>query len=143
MRIILFGILVSTITCNIYALPSRGCGVDRITETNMRLGSYSGSQTGTSIFVSCNQGYHVKFLSQNLRTSQGDSFLKNNLYPNYRINTRMSINGNGIPNIWGQEISGHAGTQVKYAIAVQLADNLSRNLPAGQYEDRVWVNISF
>lgn len=139
----LWGMLLSLSVMNVYAIPSRSCGVDRITENNMRLANYSGSQSGTSIFVNCNNSYNIKFQSQNLRSSQGDSFLQNAAYPNYRVSTRMSINGDGIPNKWGQNISGPTGEHVKYTIAVQVNDNLNRNLPAGQYEDKVWVNISF
>ncbi|RZG74489.1 hypothetical protein [Acinetobacter sp. WCHAc060025] len=143
MRRIIFGVLLSIITMNLYATPSRGCGIDRISESNMRLGNYWGSQTGTSIFINCDHGYNIKFLSQNLRTSQGDSYLTHAVNPKYRIHTRMSVNGGGISNVWGQNISGQAGTKVKYSIAVQLEDRLSRNLPAGQYEDRIWINLNF
>lgn len=140
---IIFGILFCITATNLYAKPNRGCGVDRITERNMQLENYKGSQVGTTIFIHCNSGYQINFRSRNLRNSLGDSFLQNNFYPNYKVNTRMSINGNGGAYLWGRNINGMTGSNIKYSIAVELVDNPNRNLPAGKYEDAISVSISF
>ena len=143
MRKIIFGILLCITAINLYAKPYKGCGLDRITETNMQLGNYKGSQVGTTIFINCNGGYHIKFQSRNLRSSLGDSFLQNTIYPKYKVNTRMSINSGGGSYVWGRSVSGITGSNIKYSIAVELADYLNRNLPAGDYEDTISVNIGF
>ena len=109
----------------------------------MQLGNYKGSQVGTTIFINCNGGYHIKFQSRNLRSSLGDSFLQNTIYPKYKVNTRMSINSGGGSYVWGRSVSGITGSNIKYSIAVELADYLNRNLPAGDYEDTISVNIGF
>ena len=121
------------------ALQAKQCMVGSITDPKMYLKYEDGSQTATSFKVSCDHAYGIRFGSQNLRDSSGNSYVTNG---RDRLKTRMSISGAG-SNLWNVSIPQSANLDNKYVIFVQLDEHPSALIPAGMYTDRIYIDLAF
>lgn len=119
-----------------YADP---CSMSGLTDSQMRLSNYYHSQAATAFNVSCGQAYSIRFNSMNLRNREGESYLSNGAY---KVATRMTING-PVENLWNVPLSANARGKNKYIISVHLEEQPSTRIPAGTYQDVIYVNVSF
>ena len=116
------------------------CYLNAISEPVMHLADYYHSFAATSFRVFCDQSYAIKFSSQNLRSSDGSSYVSNGTY---RLKTRMSISG-PIRNQWNVPLSQSKNSkESKYVIAVRLEEQPSIRTPVGIYSDVIYVNLLF
>ncbi len=133
-------IMVILLYANCTVANAGQCYLNAISEPVMQLTDYYHSFAATSFRVFCDQAYAIKFNSQNLRSSDGSSFVSNG---SYRLKTRMSISG-PVRNQWNVPLSQSGNSKdSKYVIAVRLEEQPSIRTPVGIYSDVIFVNLLF
>ncbi len=120
-------------------LQAKQCALGSFTDPKLYLSYTYGSQAATSFKVSCDHAYGIRFSSENLRDSSGNSYVTNGVN---KLRTRMTISGAG-NNLWNVSIPQSASSNNKYVIFVQLAERPSALTTAGTYTDRIYIDLAF
>ena len=115
------------------------CSMGSITDSKMYLAGYYHSQAATAFNIRCDRAYNITFSSANLQDVNGLSFVSNGAY---RLRTRLTVSG-PVENKWNVPLTARSTGMDKYVIAVHLEDRPSIQVPAGIYQDTVYVNLAF
>lgn len=119
---------------------AKRCQIEKTTASQLNLSSSYLSQAATSLSVSCDSSYAIKFSSRNLTSPAGHSYLISDR--NHKIRTQMFISG-ATSSRWNTPISQPATEQTKFVVLVQLAEQPTASTPAGIYKDSLYVSLVY